>query len=85
MSIYNATDFFRAVRENETLRAKLAPPSGTATLQEMEALAAEAGYPLTAHDLRSAYRHDWEMRWMRNRSQHTFKLVNEIPATSPER
>jgi predicted ribosomally synthesized peptide with nif11-like leader len=67
MSVENALRFIVAVRSDESLkdRIRLVPPEQG--LEAVVRIAAEAGFAFSAEDLRAAHRHEWGMRWIRER------------------
>jgi predicted ribosomally synthesized peptide with nif11-like leader len=54
--------FLRAAREDEALAAKVRASNPEDGLEPVVALAREAGFHLTADDLRAAFTHDWGLR-----------------------
>lgn len=65
MGVREALAFTAAVRERPALAERVAALGPAATLDDVVAIAAEAGFAMTAEDLRSAHRHDWAMRTAR--------------------
>ncbi|HJU64703.1 MAG TPA: Nif11-like leader peptide family natural product precursor [Gemmatimonadaceae bacterium] len=63
--MHNALLFIRAVREDDELRERIARLTPSAGLDEVVAIAAEAGFLFTAAELRAAHKHDWALRWVR--------------------
>ena len=57
-----AMRFVRAAREDEALAARLRSLDAEEGLAPVVALAAEAGFNVTAEDLRAAHAHDWGLR-----------------------
>ena len=66
MSQQAALRFVREVREDATLRSRVEALGDHATLDDVAALASDAGFPCTADELRAAHGHDWGMRWVRH-------------------
>lgn len=64
MSIKTALKFMQQARENESLRAQLQALGHAATLEDVIRLGAEAGYDFSTEEIRTAFKHDWGMRWM---------------------
>lgn len=65
MSIQAAIHFIQQVRDQ-----RQAPeiPVGNTWLDDLEEVVrhgAQVGYDFSADDLRAAFRHDWQMRWLR--------------------
>jgi predicted ribosomally synthesized peptide with nif11-like leader len=58
----DAMRFIRALREDAALGEKAGALDPAAGLEPVVALAREAGFDLTADDLRAAHAHDWGLR-----------------------
>lgn len=64
MSVKNALKFIQAAREDEGLRSQLKTLGELVDLYTLVRQGAQAGYDFTSQELRSAFKHDWGMRWM---------------------
>ena len=60
--------FLRALRADAGLRARVADLGPDAGLDEIAALAADAGHACDPESLREAWRQDWTLRWLANGS-----------------
>jgi predicted ribosomally synthesized peptide with nif11-like leader len=58
----DAMRFIRVLREDDALGEKVRALDPAASLDPVVALAREAGFDLTAEDLRAAHAHDWGLR-----------------------
>jgi predicted ribosomally synthesized peptide with nif11-like leader len=58
----DAMRFIRVLREDDALGEKVRALDPAAGLDPVVALAREAGFDLTAEDLRAAHAHDWGLR-----------------------
>jgi hypothetical protein len=65
MSIQAAIHFIHQVRDQK--QASELPVTNTLLddLEEFVKRGAQVGYDFSADDLRAAFRHDWQMRWLR--------------------
>ncbi len=67
MSVHDALRFIGEVRKSEALKEELRPLLGGADLEQVCRIGVEAGFVFTTDELRAAYKHDWAMRWLRDR------------------
>jgi hypothetical protein len=63
MSLQAAMDFIRIAREDDALRARIGESDEEASLEAIAEIGAQAGFAFSAEELRSAFKHDWNMRW----------------------
>jgi predicted ribosomally synthesized peptide with nif11-like leader len=64
MSVQTAMQFIRKVREDESLRDQLKALGQAAELESVVQIGAAAGFDFTIEDIRTAFKHDWAMRWV---------------------
>ena len=62
MSLREALEFVRAVREDAALRAEIERLGPDATLEQVAAIGARLGRDFTVDELRAAHAHDWGFR-----------------------
>jgi predicted ribosomally synthesized peptide with nif11-like leader len=62
MSLQNALQFIKRVREDETLKRRIEALGRAAGLEELAQIGAEAGMTFTAEELQQAFKNDWAMR-----------------------
>lgn len=67
MSVHDALRFMEAVRKNPALQEQVRSAHDHTGLEQLPRLGREVGLSFTVDDLRAAYRHDWAMRWLRER------------------
>ena len=65
MSLQAALHFIQKIRRDETLRKKIERHQQLISFEDVVALGSRAGFAFTADDLRTAFKHDWAMRWCR--------------------
>jgi predicted ribosomally synthesized peptide with nif11-like leader len=75
VSVQTALRFIGRVRNDPALADRIRALGPDPELVEIARIAAEAGFELTAEDLRTAYRSDATLRWLAYRSD---------PGRSPE-
>lgn len=64
MSVKMALEFIRQGRADESLRRQLQMLGLAPSLEDVLQVARQAGYDLTIEEMRTAFKHDWGMRWM---------------------
>jgi predicted ribosomally synthesized peptide with nif11-like leader len=64
MALQAALRFIQAIREEERLQRRVRALGHTADLSAVVQLGAQAGFEFTAEELRTAFKHDWVMRWL---------------------
>lgn len=67
MPLRDALQFISEIRQNEELKESVRSMEPETDLQEIVRAGLEAGFVFTADELRSAYRHDWTLRWLHER------------------
>jgi predicted ribosomally synthesized peptide with nif11-like leader len=70
VSVQAALQFIRRVRQDGQLADRVRALGPEATLDQLVSIGTEAGYDVTADDLRRAHAHDWSLRWIRYRMDH---------------
>ena len=65
MSVQAAMDFIQHVREQRQSEQRLIDGRGD-DLCAVAQIGAQMGHTFTVDDLRAAFRHDWQMRWLRS-------------------
>jgi predicted ribosomally synthesized peptide with nif11-like leader len=64
MSVKMALEFIQQVRKDQALRQQLDALRYAADLQAVVRIGADAGFEFSDEELRTAFKHDWGMRWM---------------------
>ena len=67
MSVQDAFMFLTESRQDPALRDRLHGLGASADLESVRQVGREAGFVFTTSDLRTAYKHDWDARWLRHR------------------
>lgn len=67
MSVPEALRFLSEVKQDPALRDRLRGLGAPADLEPVRRVGAAAGFAFTADELRTAFKHDWAMRWLRHR------------------
>ncbi|MGH2718461.1 MAG: Nif11-like leader peptide family natural product precursor [Actinomycetota bacterium] len=81
--IMEALRFIRATRENPDLATRLSELDPDAGLEPVVALAASAGYSISAESLRAAHAQDWMLRWIRYcKAATTVAVVNRASSST---
>lgn len=65
MSVQEALHFIQKVRADESLREEIQRLQQEAGLKELVEIGKGAGLQFTEAHLRTAFGHDWAMRWFR--------------------
>lgn len=74
MSLQNALQFIKRVREDETLKRRIEALGRAADLEELAKLGAETGLTFTAEELQQAFKSDWAMRRLHYDTHFTQEL-----------
>jgi len=76
MSLQSALQFIQQTRRDAALQAQLQALGWRADLAAIAQLGAACGLVFTVEELRTAFKHDWAMRWTRY-SANTFGAAPE--------
>jgi hypothetical protein len=60
-----ALKFIIETRKNEKIKDQINMLENKAELIDLEIIGRDSGYNFTVEDLRTAFKHDWNMRWHR--------------------
>lgn len=64
MSLQSALFFIAAVREDDSLRRRIAAHRVDGSLSAIVTIARSAGFAFETDELRRGFLHDWSMRWV---------------------
>jgi len=67
MSVPEALRFLNESRQDLALQGRLRRLGDPSDLEPVRQIGQDAGFVFTTDDLRSAYKHDWAVRWLRHR------------------